>query len=274
VVNVKVELVQRLLGPCLLCERRCGVDRTRGEADFCGLGAGLQIGAFANLYNEVPFVGSPAFSVFVRGCALRCWFCYRPDELRARRRQEDAAQEMADVLDRAADGGSESWHFLEGNPDESLLAILEALTLARRARPVAWDSALLLTPLVLELLKGAVDLWMPDLKFGNDACALRVLQIPGYVGVLRRNLEALADEPAVVVQHMAAPGHEACCTRPVQEHVRGRFPRFALHTFPLVPVPARRPSPGVPSVEDEREAVPADAEGKPTPAVLPAEAPL
>ena len=104
-LDLKLELAQRLLTPCVLCERRCNVSRVTGETGFCGLGSGVQVAAYSMLYNEGLLVGAPTFSVFVRGCSLRCTFCYRPDELKAKGRAEISAIELATILDKAADSG-------------------------------------------------------------------------------------------------------------------------------------------------------------------------
>lgn len=234
-LDLKLELAHRLLSPCVLCERRCNVNRVAGETGFCGLGAGVQVGAYSMLYNEGPLVGAPTFGVFVRGCSLRCAFCYRPDELKAKGRAEISAAELAAILDHAADSGARSWHFLGGNPDESLPAILQALSLAQRSLPLVWNSALMLIPEALELLKGIVDIWLPDFKFGNDACAQRVGQVDDYTHVITRNLLALRGQPWVVVRHMAMPDHAECCTEQVTTFVRDRLEGFRLHTFQCYP---------------------------------------
>jgi putative pyruvate formate lyase activating enzyme len=41
-MDLKLELARRLLGPCRLCWLRCPVDRTAGETGACGLGASLR----------------------------------------------------------------------------------------------------------------------------------------------------------------------------------------------------------------------------------------
>ena len=231
-LDVKAELARRMLAPCVLCERRCGVDRLAGRAGFCGLGPGLQVAACEMLYNEGPLVGAPTFCLFLRGCSLRCASCYRPDELRALGRAETPAAEAASLLDAAADDGAESWHVLGGNPDESLPGLLAALALTSRSRPLAWNSALTLAPPALALLRGVVDVWVSDLKFGGDACAARLARVDGYSAATRRNLLALAGERHVVVRHMVSPGHLDCCTRPVRAWVAAHLPGRPLHEYP------------------------------------------
>lgn len=225
-LDLKVELAARLLSNCGLCHRRCGVDRLRGEAGFCGLGRTLQVGAYAMLYNEGPFVGAPTFAVFVRGCSLRCFYCYRSQDLLPDRCLEMDMQDLARLLDSAAGTGARSWHFLGGNPDSSLPGILQALAYARRNLPVVWNSAIVLSAEAMRLLKGVVDVWVCDFKFGNDLCARRLAGAPGYVAVVRQNMEALRQEPWVVVRHVTTPGHEGCCTGTVREVLAHEFPKF------------------------------------------------
>lgn len=234
-LDLKIELASRLLAPCTLCERRCGVDRMKGETGFCGLTDGLQVAAYSMVYNEGPLVGAPTFSVFVRGCSLRCSFCYRPDELRAKGREETPSRELAGILDRAAERGAASWHFLGGNPDESLPSLLRALALTARSLPVVWNSALMLVPEAIELLKGVVDIWLPDFKFGSDNCARQTAGIANYAATITRNLMALRDQDYVVVRHMMISGHSDCCTDVVARFVQNNLAGFRFHTFPCYP---------------------------------------
>ena len=225
-LDLKVELAERLLSNCGLCHRRCGVDRLRGEAGFCGLGRTLQVGAYAMLYNEGPFVGAPTFAVFVRGCSLRCFYCYRSQDLLPDRHMEMDPPDLASLLDTVTEAGAQSWHFLGGNPDSSLLGILHALVHAKHSLPVVWNSAIVLSVEAMKILKGVVDVWVCDFKFGNDLCAELLSQTPEYVAVVRRNLELLYGEPWVVVRHATVPKHEACCTIRVREVLTKEFPEF------------------------------------------------
>ena len=168
--------------------------------------------------------------MFLRGCSLRCRFCYRPDELKARGRTECSPQRVAALLDQSATEGAESWQFLGGNPDESLPGILAALLCVQKARPVVWNSALMLTEPAMRLLFGVVDIWLPDWKFGNDSCAQEIANVSNYLQTIRRNLTLLADQTHVLVRHMTSPRHDQCCSTIIRHEVR-QLSRD-LHEFP------------------------------------------
>jgi len=183
------------------------------------------------LYNEGPLVGQPTFGLFLAGCPLRCGFCYRPQDLHPQKRQHSSPEQMASLLDQAADAGAESWHFLGGNPDQSIVAVLESLRHVRHSRPIVWNSAVYLSRKALELLKGVVDVWVPDLKFGNDACAHRLAGVQDYSAVVRRNLLSLRNEPYVVVRHMRYPGHNLCCDAVISRWLSRNLPTAIPHFF-------------------------------------------
>ena len=239
-LDLKIEIASRLLKPCQICEHRCGVDRLSAGTGICGLGESVALSGYSMLYNEGPFIGQPTFGVYVKGCSLCCTFCYRPDDLKARQAPTAPPSLVASILDAAADSGAESWHFLGGNPDESLAGILQALRMTQSTRPIVWNSALYLTPEALKLLRGVVDIWVPDLKFGTDQCASELAGISRYSSVVQRNLLALADERFLVVRHMSYPGHEHCCADFVAEWVRENLPNAAMQPLRFVPVHRRR----------------------------------
>lgn len=232
-LDLTIAIGRRILESCTLCEHRCLVNRNVDERGFCELGAGMSVSSYGSLYNEGPLVGQPSFGVYVRGCSLRCRFCYRPDDLRASGSLPTSPPDLAGILDEASKAGVQSWHFLGGNPDESLVSILEALRDTEENLPTVWNSALYLSPEALVLLKDVVDIWLPDLKFGNDSCAFQVAGIHNYSQVIRRNLLALKGE-TVVIRHMEYPGHETCCRDVALTWIREHFPEAPVHMLRYV----------------------------------------
>ena len=62
---------------CVLCPRRCGVNRLHGELGYCGAGRLARV-ALVSLHPwEEPCVAgkSGAGTVFFSHCSLRCLFC-------------------------------------------------------------------------------------------------------------------------------------------------------------------------------------------------------
>jgi putative pyruvate formate lyase activating enzyme len=81
--------------------------------------------------------------------------------------------------------------------------------------PVVWKSDFYSTPEALELLDGAVDIYLPDFKFGNDVCARRLAGVDRYFDVVTRNLKIAFCQGDLIIRHLLLPGHFECCYCPI-----------------------------------------------------------
>jgi len=167
-LDLKVEMAQRMLSECRLCGRRCGVDRLNGQLGACLLGTEAVVEEhFVHIAEEPPI--NPSLIVQVAGCGLRCHFCQQsslldPPSLIG----ENLTPELWSHL---RPEGARSLTFVGGNPDESLYAVLRFL----RAAPVDWRLPVVWnchgygTPEAITLLDGAVDAFVPDFKYGQNS---------------------------------------------------------------------------------------------------------
>ncbi|MGL6227087.1 MAG: 4Fe-4S cluster-binding domain-containing protein [Thermoguttaceae bacterium] len=211
--------VRKQISPCHLCERRCAVHRLSGEVGFCGLDDHVRLFAYANLYNEGEMVGAPTFGVFLSGCAFRCRTCYRPENWHVENGTLFTPERLASLLDAAAVNGSRSWMFLGGNPDQSVLGILDALQRTQMEIPIVWNTALWSTSEMISVLREVVDIWIIDFKFGNDGCAEQAADVSSYVETISRHIELLKGEPHVILRHGVHPNHRECCSEPIRRYL-------------------------------------------------------
>jgi len=213
---VLIEEVRKQMQSCRLCERQCNVNRFSGEVGFCGLDHRLRLFACSNLYNEGSLVGAPTFGVFLSGCAFRCRTCYRQESWIADRGTLFTPAHLASLLDDATEGGSRSWMFLGGNPDQSALGILDALQFTKSDIPIVWNTSLWSTPEILSILMEIVDIWIIDVKFGNNECAVSESGVSDYVDTIVRNITLLKGEAYVIFRHGVQQEHIECCTTPIR----------------------------------------------------------
>lgn len=214
ILDLKRVLTRRLLKHCVLCARRCGVDRMGSERGFCKLGKeAILAESFIHIGEEPPINPSHLFSL--AGCALRCRFCQQaallvPEKASGKRL---AAATWNDVdITRAR-----SVSFIGGNPDESLASILDFLNEAPAhiSLPVVWNTHAYSSPEALTLLDGIADVYIPDLKYGNDRCAEQWSLARDYYSVARKSIEVMtAQAAAVIVRMLLLPGHMECCHEP------------------------------------------------------------
>ncbi len=227
ILALKCEIARRLLRRCVLCARRCGVDRTAGDRGFCGLDAeAILAESFVHIGEEPPI--NPSHVISLAGCGLRCRFCQQSSllfpEARSRTPLNRQTWETVDT------GLARSISFLGGNPDESAPAILDFLHSApsQFSLPVVWNSNAYSSPETLALLDGVVDVYLPDLKYADDACAKRWSNAEGYYQAAQGAIRTMTEQGVlVIVRILLLPGHLECCHLPALEFL-ARLPRLPL----------------------------------------------
>jgi len=190
----------------------------------------------------------PAHAIFFSGCTATCSFCtaakfaFRPTYGVA----VSPAQLAARMLERQGQG-ARSICFIGGDPAPHIPFILSTLAVLgdRKTVPTVLNSNFYLTDQALDLLAGAIDIYLPDLKFGPalgpQSCGERVGGMPNYWAIVTACLDRLyLANQRLLVRHLLMPGHFACCTEPILHWLAAR-PQMevSLLTQYLAPPQAR-----------------------------------
>jgi len=247
-----LEHLEVLAAPCILCERRCGAMRSDDELGHCGLGASAHVyNRLLHFGEEAPLV--PSYAIFLTGCSMACSFCSEAAHLRPPFDAPVTDPEvlaMKVALDLTA-GASEAKNinFVGGEPSISMPFIARFAValdkLLEERPPLLLNTNGYLTPEALALATHLFDIWVVDLKFGDDRCAGRIADTPLYLDTLKRNLGWLHDGheggsqtlgvPVLPVnlwvRHLLMPGHRTCCTEPVLTWTAERLPLAHLNVM-------------------------------------------
>ncbi len=91
--------------------------------------------------------------------------------------------------------------------------------------PILWNSNMFMSDETLEILRELVDIWLPDFKFGNNKCAIRLARTPWYWETVTANHRRIYEwGEDVVVRHLVMPNHVECCTKPVLRWIAENMP--------------------------------------------------
>jgi putative pyruvate formate lyase activating enzyme len=234
---------QAHLADCTLCPHHCGAARATAQGR-------CRVGPTSYIASEMLHMGEeellrPAHAIFFSGCTATCHFCtaarfaFHPTYGVA----VTPAQLAARILQRQGEG-ARSLCFIGGDPAPHIPFILATLAEVgkRRIIPAVFNSNFYLTDTALDLLSGAIDIYLPDLKFGPAAsCGERIGGMPDYWNVVTSCIERVWSEgERVIVRHLLMPGHDQCCTVPVL-HWLAEHPgiEVSLLTQYLAPANAR-----------------------------------
>ena len=185
----RVERARRHLRSCDLCARYCRVDRTASaKGAVCRTGARAVVSSFGPHHGEEdPIRGvNGSGTIFFSWCNLRCVYCQNWEISWRGDGREVSAAELAEMMLSLEAQGCHNINFV--SPSHVVAQILEALLIAARrglTLPLVYNTGGYDSPEALALLDGVVDIYMPDMKYGDSTLARRYSHIRDYVAVNR-----------------------------------------------------------------------------------------
>jgi len=74
-----------------------------------------------------------------------------------------------------------------------------------------------------------VDVYLGDLRYGNDECALKYSNVRNYWPVATRNFNTAYNSSEILLRHLAIPNHIECCTGPIIEWTKKNIPKVRFN---------------------------------------------
>lgn len=203
---------------CTLCPRRCGALRTAGSGNgFCGMPE-LPVVARAMLHRwEEPCISGTRGSgaVFFSGCVLGCVFCQNGPISRERFGKPVSAARLREIFEELIAQGAHNINLV--SPTPYVPAILEALETPLPA-PVVWNTGGYERVETLRALEGKVQIWLPDMKYADNALAKAYSGAADYfetaAAAIREMYRQVGDwtmedgilKKGVIIRHLLLPG--------------------------------------------------------------------
>lgn len=192
-VRSRAHALRRLMSPCRLCPRRCGVDRLAGEVGACGLSAQPMVSSYGPHFGEErPLVGRRGSgTIFLTRCNLKCIFCQNYDISHLGRGQLVSPSVLAGMMLELQASGCHNINWV--TPTHQAPMLVEALAAAAEdglRAPVVYNCGGYEAVEALRLLDAIVDIYMPDAKYSDNEAGRLLSGVPDYWD---RNREALAE---------------------------------------------------------------------------------
>ena len=183
----RVEEARSILEECRLCGRECGVNRletTKGAV--CRTGEKAVVSSFnAHFGEENPLVGQHGSgTIFFTNCNLKCQFCQNYEISQLGEGREVEPEELAAMMLHLQDRKCHNVNFV--SPTHVIPQILDALLIAAEKGlrvPLVHNSGGYDSLEALELLDGIVDIYMPDMKYGDAEAGRTYSKVEDYPSV-------------------------------------------------------------------------------------------
>lgn len=188
---------------CLLCQRKCGINRRTGQTGVCGVSSEIKVARAALHYWEEPCISGKRGSgaVFFSGCSLHCVFCQNREISDGKEGKVISKERLSDIFMELADKGANNINLV--TPGQYIPDIVWAVNDAKSRGmklPIIYNTSGYENVTELKLLEGIVDVYLPDFKYMDSTLSARYSRAKDYPSVAKQALsEMVRQQPDVVI---------------------------------------------------------------------------
>ena len=205
---------------CELCPRLCRADRS-DQTGYCLAGKNIKIARAAlHLWEEPPISGTKGSgAIFFSGCPLKCCFCQNYRISHENFGKEISEKRLAEICLELQQQGAHNLNLVSATPYvPAVKRVLDQIRGQLRI-PVVWNSSGYERAETLAQLNGSVDIYLPDLKYWDEARSARYSNAPDYFAAASQAIRYMADQvgkpvfdsngllkKGVMLRHLVMPG--------------------------------------------------------------------
>jgi putative pyruvate formate lyase activating enzyme len=210
------------LSICDVCAWNCPIDRRADQIGVCQTGVLARVSSFGpHMGEEEPLRGwRGSGTIFFTRCNLRCQYCQNHDISQTDRGEEMEPEQIARIMLELQAMGCHNINFV--SPSHVVPQILASVFIAAQAGlhiPLVYNTGGYDSLVMLKLLDGVIDIYMPDMKYSDPETARKYSKIRNYpqinqaavkemhrqVGDLDINDKGVAQR-GLLVRHLVLPG--------------------------------------------------------------------
>ena len=211
-----------LLESCKLCPRNCGINRLKDKTGYCGAGKNIRVARAALHYWEEPCISGNIGSgtVFFSYCTLKCVFCQNYNISQCSFGKEITIDRLAEIFLDLQGKGALNINLV--TPTHYVPQIIEALKIAKEKGlnlPIIYNSSGYENIETIKLLKGYIDVYLPDMKYFNSKYSMKYSKAKDYFLYAKEAIEEMVNQvgevkfdksgiikKGVIIRHLMLPG--------------------------------------------------------------------
>lgn len=216
----KINKAWDMIKNCHLCPQKCGVDRTEGEKGICESDSRIKIASYGPHYGEEkPLVGNKGSgTIFFSNCNLQCVYCQNNEISHYGNGRIVTPERLAEIMINLQNRGCQNINLV--TPTHMVYGILKSLRIACKRGlniPLVYNTGGYESIKTLNLLEGVIDIYMPDIKYGDSKKAEKYTNAPKYfettkkailemhrqVGDLKTSNEIAVE--GLIIRHLVLP---------------------------------------------------------------------
>lgn len=222
---------------CMLCPRKCRADRSKSTG-FCKADNNIKIARAALHYWEEPCVSGKSGSgtVFFSHCTLKCVYCQNRKISTGGNGYYVTVEELSDIFIDLQNQGANNINLV--TPTHYVPQIIRALDLAKENGlniPILYNCGGYESVEAIKMLKGYIDIYMPDMKYFDDKYAVKYSAAPNYFNIASAAIKEMYSQTGgvelgengiikkgVIVRHLMLP-HLLFDTKKIMDYLRKEY---------------------------------------------------
>ena len=193
----RVERLENLLASCTVCPKDCGNNRLQDEIAACYSGRLPIVSSYTAHFGEEPVLSGTrgAGNIFFGNCNLRCVYCQNhqiSQTWKTQKKNETTHERLAEMMLELQAKGCHNIGFV--SPTHFAPQMARAILLAAEnglKLPIVYNTNAYDSVEVLKLLDGIVDVYLPDLKYADDAEGFVYSKVRGYKTFAREAIKEM-----------------------------------------------------------------------------------
>lgn len=184
----RADMLMERLKSCVVCTHHCRVDRPNNERGFCKAGGDMVIDSYGPHFGEEDvLVGkNGSGTIFFSYCTLKCVFCQNCEISHFGEGYEVSPLMLSNIMLSLQKRGCHNINLV--SPTHFAPQIVEALNIAAKNGlniPIVYNTGGYEEMDTLKLLDGIIDIYMPDIKFGDNDKAKKYTKSGKYFDIVK-----------------------------------------------------------------------------------------
>ena len=217
-----------MLEKCMICPRKCGVNRLEGNKGYCKCDDKIMVALVSTHDFEEPCISgkglnnkSGSGTIFFSNCNLNCVFCQNYEISQEGKGKEISIERLAEIMIEQQNRNVNNINLV--TPTMYVEQIIKAIDIAKENGlniPIIYNSNGYENVETLKKLEDYIDVYLPDIKYSNDELAVKYSSAPNYFEIAKDAVnemirqvgnpefdEAGIIKKGVIIRHLILPSY-------------------------------------------------------------------
>ncbi len=172
-----------MLDKCEICPRKCKINREEGFEGYCKCNDKIKIALVSTHYFEEPCISgrNGSGTIFFSNCNMNCVFCQNYEISQNGKGLEITIERLAEIMIEQQQRGVNNINLV--TPTMYVYQIIDAIKIAQKNGlkiPIIYNTNGYENLETIKLLKGYIDIYLPDLKYYSDLLSMKYSNTPNY----------------------------------------------------------------------------------------------